>query len=96
MDEVGRRIELVMYEARQLGIKDGALKTMEIFEGRLHLVVMKAYLVALTDRCFFLLCFWPTRDHIAKSMFEEHLCVVALTSIERGAQFFPLASYFLV
>ena len=33
---------------------------------------------------------------IAKSMYEEHLCVVALTSIERGTQFFPLASYFLV
>ena len=24
-------------------------------------------------------------------MYEEHLCVVALTSIERGNQFFPLA-----
>ena len=33
---------------------------------------------------------------IAKSMYEEHLCVVALTSIERGTQLFPLASYFLV
>ena len=30
------------------------------------------------------------------SMYEEHLCVLALTSIERGTQFFPLASYFLV
>ena len=29
-------------------------------------------------------------------MYEEHLCVVALTSIERGTQFFPFASYFLV
>ena len=28
-------------------------------------------------------------------MYEEHLCVVALTSIERGNQFFPLVSYFL-
>ena len=28
-------------------------------------------------------------------MYEEHLCVVGLTSIERGIQFFPLASYFL-
>ena len=34
------------------------------------------------------------RGTIAKSMYEEHLCVVALTSIERGTQFFPLASYF--
>ena len=33
---------------------------------------------------------------IAKSMHEEHLCVVALTSMERGTQFFPLASYLLV
>ena len=36
------------------------------------------------------------RGTIAKSMYEEHLCVVALTSIERGTQFFLLASYFLV
>ena len=27
---------------------------------------------------------------------EERLCVVALTSIGQGTQFFPLASYFLV
>ena len=33
---------------------------------------------------------------IAKSMHEEHLCVVALTSMVRGTQFFPLASYRLV
>ena len=32
----------------------------------------------------------------AKYMHEEHLCVVALTSMERGTQFFPLASYLLV
>ena len=36
------------------------------------------------------------RGTIAKSMYEEHLCVVALTSIERGIQFFPLAYYSLV
>ena len=35
-------------------------------------------------------------NYVAKSMYEEHLCVVALTSIERGTQFFLLASYFLV
>ena len=28
-------------------------------------------------------------------MYEGHLCVVALTSIERGIQFFPPVSYFL-
>ena len=36
------------------------------------------------------------RGTIAKSVYEEHLCVVDLTSIERGTQCFPLASYFLV
>ena len=56
----------------------------------------EAYLVTLTDRCSFL-CFSGQRGTIAKSMYyQEHLCVVALTSIERGTQFFPLASYFLV
>ena len=46
----------------------------------------------------FPLFFWSTRDHssLFKSMYQEHLCVVALTSIERGTQLFPLASYFLV
>ena len=38
----------------------------------------------MTDRCYFL-CFSGQRGTIAKSMYEEHLCVVALTSIERGA-----------
>ena len=45
--------------------------------------------------CSFL-CISGQRGTIAKSMYEEHLCVVALTSIERGTQFFPPASYFLV
>ena len=40
--------------------------------------------------------FLVQRGTIAKSMHEEHLCVVALTNIERGTQFFPLASYRLV
>ena len=52
-------------------------------------------LVTLTDRCSFL-CVSGQRGTIAKSMHEEHLCVVALTSMERGTQFFPLASYLLV
>ena len=56
----------------------------------------EAYLVTLTDRCFFL-CVSGQRETIAKSMHEEHhLCVAALTSMERGTQFFPLASYSLV
>ena len=55
----------------------------------------ETYLVTLTDRCSFL-CVSGQRGTIAKSMYEVHLCVVALTSIERGTQFFPLVSYFLV
>ena len=56
---------------------------------------MRLYLVTLTDRCSFLYVSGQ-RGTIVKSMDEEHLCVVALTSIERGTQFFPLVSYFLV
>ena len=55
----------------------------------------EAYLVTLADRCSFL-CVSGQRGTIAKSMHEGHLCVVALTSMERGTQFFPLASYPLV
>ena len=51
--------------------------------------------LSLADRCSFL-CYSGQRGTIAKSMHEEHLCVVALTSMERGTQFFPLASYRLV
>ena len=55
----------------------------------------EAYLVTLTDRCSFL---YLSGQHgtIAKSMHGENLCVVALTSMERGIQFFPLASHLLV
>ena len=53
------------------------------------------YLVILTDRCSFL-CISGQRGTTAKSMYEEHLCVVTQTSIERGIQFFPLVFYFLV
>ena len=42
----------------------------------------EAYLVTLTDICSFL-CVSGQRGTIAKSMHEEHLCVVALTSMER-------------
>ena len=55
----------------------------------------EAYLVTLTDRCSFL-CASGQRGTIAKSMYEEHLCLVVLTSMERRTQFFPLASYLLV
>ena len=55
----------------------------------------ETYLVTLTDRCFFLFVSGQ-RGTIGKSMYEEHLCVVALTSIERGTQFFPLVSHFFV
>ena len=55
----------------------------------------EAYLITLADRCSSL-CVSGQRGTIAKSMHEEHLCVVALTSMERGTQFFPLASYRLV
>ena len=51
--------------------------------------------LSLNDSCSFL-CVSGHRGTIAKSMHEEHLCVVALTSMERGTQFFPLASYRLV
>ena len=55
----------------------------------------EAYLVTLIDICPFL-CVSGQRRTIAKYMHEEHLCVVALTSMERETQFFPLASYRLV
>ena len=55
----------------------------------------EAYLVTLTDICS-LFCVSGQRGTVAKSMHEEHLCVVALTSTERGTQFFPLVSYRLV
>ena len=91
--------EMVIYSARQFGIKDMELKTVV----RVRNIVWmggytrwsEAYLVTLTDICYFL-CVSGRRGTIAKSMHEEHLCVVALTSMERGTQFFPLASYLLV
>ena len=55
----------------------------------------ETYFVTLTDRCSFL-CVSGQRGTIAKSMHEEHLCVIALTSMEGGTQLFPLASYRLV
>ena len=43
----------------------------------------EAYLVTLTDICSFF-CVSGQRGTITKSMHEGHLCVVALTSMERG------------
>ena len=78
-------MELVIYSARQFGIKDMELKTVRVR----NIVWMGCYtrwsgafLVTLTDRCSFL-CVSGQRGTIAKSMHEEHLCVVALTSMER-------------
>ena len=49
----------------------------------------EVYSVTLTDRCSFL-CVSGERGTISKSMHEEHLCVVALTSMERGTSSFRL------
>ena len=49
----------------------------------------EAYLVTLTDRCSFL-CVSGQRGTKAKSMHDEHLCVVALTSMERRTRSFHL------
>ena len=89
-------MELVIYGARQ-GSEKEELKTLweSIVWGITRGGGCETYLVTLTDRCSFL-CVSGQRGTIAKSMYEEHLCVVALTSIERGTQFFPLVSYFLV
>ena len=47
--------------------------------GWLHDEWSEAYFVTLIDRCSFL-CVSGQRGTIAKSMHEEHLCIVALTS----------------
>ena len=76
---------LVMCSARQFGIKDTELKTVRV--RNIVWVVTRGGLrptwSLLTDRCSFL-CVSGQRGTIAKSMHEEHLCVVALTSMERG------------
>ena len=82
-------MELVIYGARQCGIKTRRSRQFgNLSYGRLHEEVVRPT-VTLTDICSFL-CVSGQRGTIAKSMYEEHLCVVALTSIERGTQFFPL------
>ena len=52
----------------------------------------EAYFVTLIDRCSFL-CVSAQRGTIAKSLHEEHLCVVALTS--NGARNPVLSACFL-
>ena len=94
-------MDLVIYGARQVGIKTRSKRHFGNlwFFGNIVWGITRggceAYLVTLTGRYSFL-CVSAQRGTIAKPMYEEHLCVVALTSIERGTQFFPLASYFLV
>ena len=93
-------MDLVIYVARQFGIKTRSLRDF----GNLREYRMGDYtrwlrgLLGHFDRQKDALSFCVSgqRGTIAKSMYEEHLCVVAMTSIERGTQFFPLASYFLV
>ena len=69
--------ELVMYSARQFGIKDMELDTVRVR----NIVWMggytswfEAYLVTLIDRCSFL-CVSGQRWTIAKSMHEESPCM---------------------
>ena len=62
--------------------------------GRLHDEWSEAYFVTLIDRCSFL-CVSGQRGTIAiKSMHEEHLCIVALTS-NNGARNPVLSAYLL-
>ena len=67
--------------ARQFGIKD--MLELKTFWGGGRMGGYKswfeAYFVTLIDRCSFI-CVSSQRGTIAKSMHEEHLCVVALTS----------------
>ena len=72
--------------ARQFGIKDMLEGHAGVEDscwgesyGRLHDEWSEAYFVTLIDICYFL-CVSGQRGTIAKSMHEEHLCVVALTS----------------
>ena len=94
-------MNLVIFGARQFGIKTTSWRHFGnlLFFGYIVWGITRggceAYLVTLTDRCSFL-GVSGQRGTIAKSTYEEHLCVVALISIERATQFFPLASYSLV
>ena len=57
---------LVIYVARQFGMKTRSLRHFGIFGNTVWVITRggcEAYLVTLTDRCSFLLCFWSTRDH---------------------------------
>ena len=71
---------MIPVSARQFGIKD--MLELKTFWGGNRMggytSWFEAYLVTLIDRCSFL-CVSGQRGTIAKSMHEEHLCVVALT-----------------
>ena len=79
-------MELVIFpvSARQFEIKDMLERRAGVEDfwgesyGRLH-EWSEAYFVTLIDRCSFLYVSGQ-RGTIAKSMHEEHLCIVALTS----------------
>ena len=71
---------MIPVSARQFGIKD----MLELILGggivwEVTRVGLRPTFVTLIDRCSFL-CVSGQRGTIAKSMHEEHLCVVALTS----------------
>ena len=66
---------------KSYGPTDSGINLTLLFQqsyGRLH-EWSEAYFVTLIARCSFL-CVSGQRGAIAKSMLEEHLCVVALTS----------------
>ena len=68
------------------------------FDGGVYSVRYGSFFGSTNTLNMRILFFWPTRDHsyLARSTYEEHLCVVALTGSERGTQIHHLASYFLV
>ena len=63
---------------RNKDMLDGHAGAEDFLDGRLH-EWSEAYFVTFIDRCSFL-CVSGRRGTIAKSMHEEHLCIVALTS----------------
>ena len=72
---------MIPVSARHFGIKD--MLELKTFWGGNRMggytSWFEAYFVTSIDRCSFL-CVSGQRGTIAKSMHEEHLCVVALTS----------------
>ena len=66
------------FSEKSIRFLGNSLDLLEESYGRLH-EWSEAYFVTLIDRCSFL-CVSGQRGTIAKSMHEEHLCIVALTS----------------